>query len=94
MKLEITNGHVVGTAEWRKPGEVSLDIHDASDRAFFQRYFSSEDSFLSGSVGEEEMFHERPDASEEAFMRAVFRLARYSYRVQGAPASMGRIEDT
>ncbi len=93
MKLEINNGHFVGTAEWRQPGEVSLEIQDASDRAFFQRYFSSEDAFLSGSVGEAEMFAERPDSSREAFMRAAFRLARYSYKVRGE-SSPQRVEDT
>ncbi len=81
MKLEITNGAYVGTAEWQAPGRVSVDVADPRQRAFFETYFTAEDAFLSGSVGAAEMSAERPDASPEAFMRAAFRLARYQYMV-------------
>jgi hypothetical protein len=98
VKVEIYNGDYVGTAEWSSPGEVDLDITDAAQRAFFEDFFEAEDAFLTGSVGDEEMASERRDASLEAFNRATFRLAAYSYTVRipeeataGGPAfSAGR----
>jgi hypothetical protein len=82
VKVEIYNGDYVGTAEWSSPGEVDLDITDAAQRAFFEDFFEAEDAFLTGSVGDEEMASERRDASLEAFNRATFKLAAYSYTVR------------
>ncbi|CAN5293159.1 hypothetical protein BH20ACT22_BH20ACT22_00630 [soil metagenome] len=81
MRLEIRDGDWHGTAEWCGPGEVALDITDPGRREWFQRYFQSEDAFLTGAVDGAEMSVERPDASEEAFIRSAYRLARYSYEV-------------
>lgn len=81
MKLEIRSGDWLGTAEWCGPGEVALDIPDPDRRDWFQRYFESEDAFLTGAVDGAEMSVERPDSSEEAFVRSAYQLARYSYEV-------------
>lgn len=87
MRLEIYNGEHVGTAEWLEPGRVELDVPDAHQRTWFERYFEGEDAFLTGLVGSEEMALERRDSSPEAFARAAFHLAAYSYRVRDAQAS-------
>lgn len=86
MKLEIHNGDYVGTAEWRGPGDVALDIADPAQERWFSDYLQAEDSFMGGSVECGEMECERPDASPEAFQRAAYRLAGYAYtvRVEGA----------
>jgi hypothetical protein len=81
MKFEIHNGEFVGTAEWVAPGEVALDMQDDGDRKFFERFFQSEDTFLSGPVESAEMTMERRDSSAQAFQRAAFALAAYSYHV-------------
>jgi hypothetical protein len=91
MKFEIHNGDFVGTAEWRAPGDVALDMDSDKDRTFFERYFSTEDSFLSGSVECAEMEAERRDASPEAFQRAAYQLAGYAYTVK---AGDGRRTET
>lgn len=82
MKYEIHNGDFVGTAEWKAPGEVALDMPDPAQETWFSRYFSSEDSFMGGPVEAGEMACERPDASLEAFERAAFRLAGHAYQVR------------
>ncbi len=84
MRLEIRDGDWSGSAEWCGPGEVALDITDPGRRKWFQRYFQSEDAFLTGAVDGAEMSVERPDSSEEAFIRSAYRLARYSYEVSRA----------
>ncbi|MBA3350510.1 MAG: hypothetical protein H0T12_08135 [Actinobacteria bacterium] len=81
MRLEIRNGDWFGTAEWCGPGEVALDIPDPGRREWFQRYFQSEDAFLTGAVDGAEMSAERRDSSLEAFVRSAYQLARYSYDV-------------
>lgn len=81
MKFEIENGDYVGTAEWVAPGEVALDMQDGSHRKWFERYFSEEDAFLTGSVECTEMSSERRDDSPEAFQRAAVKLAAYAYTV-------------
>lgn len=82
MKFEIYDGGYVGTVAWSSPGHVDLDVTDDERRAFFERFFETEDAFLTGSVGCEEMATERRDASAEAFARATFQLAAYSYTVR------------
>ena len=91
MKLEIYNGDYVGTVEWSSPGRVSLDVDDADQRSFFERYFRSEDSFLLGSVGFEEMALERRDSSREAFTRAAMQLSAYRYQVRSAGSEGARV---
>ena len=83
MKLEIENGRYVGTAEWRGPGDVRVEMEDPEDRAWFERYFSTEDAFLTGPVECAEMSFERRDESEQAFQRAAFRLVAYDFQVRG-----------
>jgi hypothetical protein len=84
MRYEIFNGEYVGAAEWSAPGRVAIDVPDPAQRSWFERYFESEDSFLMGCIGSEEMTLERRDSSPEAFTRAALALSAYSYRVRGA----------
>lgn len=84
MKLEIYNGDFVGTAEWQAPGDVKVDMADTETKAWFERYFATEDSCMSGPVECAEMTAERRDASESAFERAAFELAGYAYEVKRA----------
>jgi hypothetical protein len=81
MKLSIDNGRYLGSIEWVAPGEVVVDMEDPRDRAFFESYFESEDSFLSGPVESAEMTMERRDQSEQAFARAAFRLSAFEFKV-------------
>jgi hypothetical protein len=87
MKLEIENGRFVGTAEWRGPGDVRVEMENPEYQAWFERYFSTEDAFLTGPVECAEMSSERRDASEQAFQRAVFQLVAYDFRVRHADRS-------
>ncbi|MGH2736023.1 MAG: hypothetical protein ACRDKZ_10610 [Actinomycetota bacterium] len=83
MKFEIYNGDFVGTAEWRGPGHVALEMDDPANRAWFEHFFAAEDSTLIGPVECAEMSSaERRDASQEAFERALYQLAAYSYKVR------------
>jgi hypothetical protein len=82
MKFEIENGDYVGTAEWRGPGDVLLDMDDPKQRGWFERYFAQEDASLGGPIGDETMSSERRSESEQAFNRAAFQLAAYSYKVR------------
>jgi hypothetical protein len=82
VKLEIENGEFVGTAEWKAPGTVALEMDDAAQRGWFERYFSQEDAAMGGAVGDEHMSCERRDESEQSFNRAAFQLAAYSYKVR------------
>jgi hypothetical protein len=81
MKLEIHNGEFVGTAEWREPGRVELDVEDPDQRTWFEKYFEGEEAYLGGSVGDPEMQVERRDSSQAAFDRAADALTRYAYTV-------------
>jgi hypothetical protein len=82
MKLEIHNGEFVGTAEWREPGKVTVEVADPDEKKWFEAYFEGEDAYLSGSVGCPEMHVERRDSSEAAFDRAAEALTRYAYTVR------------
>lgn len=82
MKFEIENGEFVGTAEWRGPGDVALDMADPGHKSWFERYFAEEDATLGGAIGDEHMSSERRDESEQSFNRAAFQLAAYSYKVR------------
>lgn len=83
MKFHIYNGAYVGTVEWRGPGDVALDVDDAEQRAWLERYFHSEDSFLIGDALAAELLCERPDSSAQAFERACYRLSAYPYSFTG-----------
>lgn len=82
MKLEIENGKFVGTAEWKEPGVVVLDMEDEGQREWFEEYFHGEDSYMDGSVECDHMADGRRDSSEQAFAHAAFRLAAYAYKVR------------
>jgi hypothetical protein len=82
MRFEIENGEYVGTAEWRGPGDVLLDMDDPKQRRWFESYFAQEDAALGGPVGDETMSSERRSDSEQSFNRAAFQLAAYSYKVR------------
>ncbi len=84
MKFEFENGTMVGTAEWRGPGQVALDMPDSRFETWFRNYFESEQSYLSGSVDCPDMVSERPDSSAEAFRRAANRLASHKFAVHEA----------
>jgi hypothetical protein len=90
MKLEIENGRLVGTAEWRGPGDVRVEMEDPEDQAWFEKYFSTEDAFLSGPVECAEMSSERRDESEQAFQRAAFQLVAYEFHVRDQTGRPGR----
>ncbi|HZA39198.1 MAG TPA: hypothetical protein VFA00_01080 [Actinomycetota bacterium] len=83
MKVTIENGNVIGTAEWKSPGEVDVDVADPEQREWFEDYFSTEDAWLSGPVESAEMTSDRRDSSPEAFAHAAFMLAAYAYKVSG-----------
>lgn len=82
MRYEIFNGDYVGTAEWVAPGEVAVDVPDPEARAWFERYFATEDSVMAAAGDHDGMTLERRDASEAAFNRAMYQLAAYSYQVR------------
>ncbi|MGH2753524.1 MAG: hypothetical protein ACRDLB_03755 [Actinomycetota bacterium] len=88
MKFEFENGKHLGTAEWQGPGRVAVEMDDPEQRDWFERYFSSEDSFMGGSVeADGDMRCERRDESAEAFERAARMLAAYSYKVRQGDAA-------
>jgi hypothetical protein len=82
LKYEIENGDYLGTAEWRGPGQVELDMPDGKDKRWLQRFFEGRDSVMGGAAEPEGMTLERRDESEAAFNRAAYQLAAYSYKVR------------
>lgn len=82
MKFEIENGDYVGTAEWKAPGQVALDMRDDTQRTWFERFFTGETSHMAGPVDSPEMSCERRDSSEEAFQRASYELAARAFKVR------------
>jgi hypothetical protein len=88
MKFEFENGKFLGSATWEGPGNVVVEMDDPADKAWFEEYFSKEDSFMGGSVEcDSEMCLERRDESEAAFTRAAQMLAAYSYKVRQGDAA-------
>ncbi len=81
MRFEIHNGDFVGTAEWRGPGDVALDM-DEEHKAFFERYFHAEHSCIAPAGDHDGMKHQRPVDSEQAFNHAMWELAAYAYQVR------------
>jgi hypothetical protein len=82
MKFRIDNGVFVGTAEWRESGLVDLHITEPDERNFLEHYLSTPYSALGGPIDCPEMQHEAPDSSEQAFQRAMYRLAEHAYTVR------------
>ncbi|MEA2497755.1 MAG: hypothetical protein QOH26_160 [Actinomycetota bacterium] len=80
MKVEIYNGYFLGSAEWRGPKEVVLEMDDPGAKQWFERYFNEEDSFLTGSVDCPSLTTECRSDSEESFTRAAESLGSYNYR--------------
>ncbi|MGH2806483.1 MAG: hypothetical protein ACRDKT_04325 [Actinomycetota bacterium] len=80
MKVEIYNGYFLGSAEWRGPNDVEVEMEDAEAKSWFERYFSSEDASLGGSVDCPTLVFARRDESEEAFTRAAQDLRMHDYR--------------
>ncbi|MEA2461045.1 MAG: hypothetical protein QOH90_1222 [Actinomycetota bacterium] len=93
MKVEIYNGYFLGSAEWRGPQEVHLEMEDPTAREWFQRYFSQEDSFLEGSVDCPELSSERHDDTEETFSRALNGLTWHNYRAYAPGEGPGKTKE-
>lgn len=88
MKFELYDGEYVGTAEWQAPGRVALEVDDPDRRMWFETFFAAEDSTLNGPVEAATMTRaERGDSSQEAFERAMHRLAFYAYESRAAAHS-------
>lgn len=88
MKFDIYNGGYIGTAEWRNPGEVVVEIEDPDQRRWFEDYFATEETFLGGPIDAPQMTSVRRDSSEEAFAHSAFELSAYHYTVRdGAESS-------
>lgn len=93
MKYEIHNGEYVGTAEWRGPGRVELQMPAGKHRDFFESYLRVEDSTLFGPVEAAAMGPaERRDATEASFGHAMWRVAAYRYRARDRDAMQHRSE--
>lgn len=82
MQFEFENGEYLGSAEWGGPGQVTVQMEDPKTQTWFENYFRAEDSFMTGPVDCAEMTMERRDESEQAFSRAAYALAAYSYQVR------------
>ncbi len=82
MRFEIDNGEVLGSAEWRGPGQVQVEMPDAGARAWFEHYFSQDDAYLTGPADAAEMAFGPRNGSEESFQRAAYGLAAYAYKVR------------
>ena len=87
MKLEIHNGTLVGTVEWRGPGEVALDIDDPEQKAWFENYFHAEETCLDGHAEAAHMSAHRRDDTEASFEHACWELAGYHYRTSASHRS-------
>lgn len=71
----------VGTAQWEGPGQVRLDVADATDREFMRSFFASEVTYLAAGFdeveAEDEAFqHRRRDWTPWEFERACRALGR------------------
>jgi hypothetical protein len=61
VKYEIENGDYLGTAEWRGPGRVDLDMPDHKHKRWLQRFFEGHDSVMGGAGEPQGMTLERRD---------------------------------
>ena len=91
MKFEIeTKDQTLGTVEWQGPGKVEVDLQSADDKAFFERYFNTEQSYMAAAGNHDGMTHEKPVDSEQAFNHAMYQLAAYAYKVRQGDAARKR----
>ena len=87
MKFEIeTQDHKLGTVEWQGPGQVQVDLQSEADKAFFERYLQTEQSYMAAAGNHEGMTYERPADSEQAFNHAMYQLSAYAYKVRQGDA--------
>lgn len=69
----------VGAAQWEGPGQVRLDVPDATDREFIQAFFASEVTYLAAGFDEEDadaFEQRRRDWTPWEFERACRALGR------------------
>ncbi|HYI46197.1 MAG TPA: hypothetical protein VE174_12140 [Actinomycetota bacterium] len=90
MKFEVQHGDHVAHVEWQGPGRVALEVEDESQKAFFERYFNTEQSYMAAAGNHEGMTHEKPTDSEAAFNHAMYQLAAYAYKVRQGDDRRGR----
>ena len=91
MRFEIeARDQKLGTVEWQGPGQVDLDMQSEADKAFFERYFHTEQSYMAAAGNHEGMTYERPVDSEQAFNHAMYQLAAYAYKVRQGDARRSR----
>ena len=83
MKFEIENH---GTVEWQGPGQVAMDLAPEADKAFFERYFNTEKSYMAAAGDHDGMVVEKPADSEHAFNHALWELSAYAYKVRQGEA--------
>ena len=75
------DGHRVASVLWEGPGQVTVDVSDASDRPQFDRFFGEEVVYLStdldfgGGLGEGGLASRRRDWSPWEFERHARNLA-------------------
>jgi len=93
VKYEIENGDYLGTAEWRGPGRVELDMPDGKDKRWLKRFFEGRDSVMGGAGEPEGMTFERRDETEAAFNRAAYQLAAYSYKIRQGDGRRSKAHD-
>ena len=93
MKFAIYSDDYVGSAEWRKPGEVVLEMDDPTQQSWFEAYFAAEESFLGGTIDAPQMMSMRRNATEEAFAHSAFALAAYHYTVRNREPTSQRAEE-
>ena len=87
MRFEIeTQDQKLGTVEWQGPGQVEMELASEADKAFFERYFHTEQSYMAAAGNHEGMTYERPVDSEQAFNHAMYQLAAYAYKVKQGDA--------
>ena len=95
MKFEIeTQDHKLGTVEWQGPGRIDMNMQSEADKAFFERYFHTEQSYMAAAGNHEGMTCEKPVDSEQAFNHAMFQLAAYAYKVRQGEARRKKGERT
>jgi hypothetical protein len=77
-----SSNETVGTVEWQGPGQVQMDMRSEAEKAFFERYFHTEQSYMAAAGNHDGMTHEKPVDSEQAFNHAMYQLAAYAYKVR------------
>ena len=82
MKFEVQHGEHHATVEWQGPGKVQLEVEDEGQKAFFERYFNTEQSYMAAAGDHEGMTYEKPSDSEQAFNHAMYQLSAYAYKVR------------